>query len=98
MSEIYIPPTRSPLNDIVYGSVSSVYSLAGTVLQADRGEEPQVAGVVSKSIEHPFDLVKVRLQSQPLDRPFKFTGPLDCFIQTVKGEGVKALWRVSAFK
>lgn len=55
----------------------------------------QVAGVVSKSIEHPFDLVKVRLQSQPLDRPFKFAGPLDCFIQTVKGEGVKALWRVS---
>ncbi|GAA5871273.1 hypothetical protein JCM16303_000702 [Sporobolomyces ruberrimus] len=51
------------------------------------------AGIVSKLFEHPFDLVKVRLQSQPLDRPLRFKGPLDCMIQTFKGEGLRGLWR-----
>ncbi|GAA5866960.1 hypothetical protein JCM1840_005921 [Sporobolomyces johnsonii] len=51
------------------------------------------AGIVSKLFEHPFDLVKVRLQSQPLDRPLRFNGPLDCMIQTFKGEGLRGLWR-----
>ncbi|GAA6017226.1 hypothetical protein JCM11491_001859 [Sporobolomyces phaffii] len=50
-------------------------------------------GIVSKLFEHPFDLVKVRLQSQPLDRPLRFKGPLDCMIQTFKGEGLRGLWR-----
>ena len=39
--------------------------------------------------------VKVRLQSQPTDRPLTFTGPLDCFKQTVKQEGIRGLYRVS---
>ncbi|KAM0748495.1 mitochondrial carrier [Meredithblackwellia eburnea MCA 4105] len=51
------------------------------------------AGIASKLVEHPLDLVKVRLQSQPLDQPAKFKGPLDCLIQTFKGEGLKGLWR-----
>ncbi|KAL8292212.1 hypothetical protein RQP46_001678 [Phenoliferia psychrophenolica] len=51
------------------------------------------AGIVSKLVEHPLDLVKVRLQSQPLDQPLKFNGPVDCMIQTFKGEGIKGLWR-----
>ncbi|GAA6060033.1 hypothetical protein JCM10212_001030 [Sporobolomyces blumeae] len=51
------------------------------------------AGIVSKLFEHPFDLVKVRLQSQPLDRPLRFKGPLDCMIQTFQGEGLRGLWR-----
>ncbi|GAA5910488.1 uncharacterized protein JCM6883_003025 [Sporobolomyces salmoneus] len=54
---------------------------------------PQQASIVSKLFEHPFDLVKVRLQSQPLDRPLRFKGPLDCMIQTFKGEGLRGLWR-----
>ncbi|GAA5952868.1 hypothetical protein JCM3765_002991 [Sporobolomyces pararoseus] len=53
----------------------------------------QQASIVSKLFEHPFDLVKVRLQSQPLDRPLRFKGPLDCMIQTFKGEGLRGLWR-----
>jgi len=52
-----------------------------------------VAGMTSKLFEHPFDLVKVRLQSQPTDRPASFTGPLDCFKQTVTKEGWKGLYR-----
>ncbi|BGP25291.1 mitochondrial carrier protein, amino-acid transporter arg-13 [Rhodotorula toruloides] len=51
------------------------------------------AGIVSKLFEHPFDLTKVRLQSQPLDRPLRFTGPWDCIVQTYRNEGVPAFWR-----
>ncbi|KAM0789301.1 hypothetical protein ACM66B_000141 [Microbotryomycetes sp. NB124-2] len=51
------------------------------------------AGIVSKLFEHPFDLVKVRLQSQPLDQPLKFNGPWDCMAKTFKKEGLRGLWR-----
>ena len=51
--------------------------------------------MIAKVFEHPFDLVKVRLQSQPWDRPARFSGPLDCFVQTFKGEGLRGLYRVS---
>ncbi|KAK4684864.1 hypothetical protein P7C73_g5302, partial [Tremellales sp. Uapishka_1] len=52
-----------------------------------------VAGMTAKVFEHPFDLVKVRLQSQPTDRPLSFTGPLDCFKQTYSKEGWRGLYR-----
>ncbi|KAK4051327.1 mitochondrial ornithine carrier protein [Microbotryomycetes sp. JL201] len=51
------------------------------------------AGIVSKLFEHPFDLVKVRLQSQPLDQPLKFKGPWDCMVKTFQKEGLSGLWR-----
>lgn len=38
--------------------------------------------------------VKVRLQSQPTDRPLSFTGPFDCFKQTYMKEGLRGLYRV----
>ncbi|KAI9669075.1 MAG: hypothetical protein M1831_000667 [Alyxoria varia] len=46
------------------------------------------AGIVGKYIEYPFDTVKVRLQSQPEGRPPLYTGPLDCFRQSIKKDGV----------
>ncbi|WWC59575.1 uncharacterized protein I303_102132 [Kwoniella dejecticola CBS 10117] len=52
-----------------------------------------VAGMVAKVFEHPFDLVKVRLQSQPTDRPATFKGPWDCFTQTRQKEGLFGLYR-----
>jgi ornithine carrier protein len=71
-----------------------------------------MAGMVAKIFEHPFDLgppltpwctasvlidiVKVRLQSQPTDRPLSFKGPFDCFKQTYLNEGIKGLYRVSS--
>lgn len=45
-------------------------------------------------MEHPLDLTKVRLQSQPLDRPPRYTGPWDCIVQTYRTEGIRAFWRV----
>ncbi|CAG7557013.1 unnamed protein product [Fusarium equiseti] len=52
-----------------------------------------VAGAVGKYIEYPFDTVKVRLQSQPDHLPLRYTGPLDCFRQSIKSDGVLGLYR-----
>ncbi|TPX16661.1 uncharacterized protein E0L32_003602 [Thyridium curvatum] len=52
-----------------------------------------VAGIVGKYIEYPFDTVKVRLQSQPDHLPLRYTGPLDCFKQSIKADGVLGLYR-----
>ncbi|KAF4512376.1 hypothetical protein G6O67_001526 [Ophiocordyceps sinensis] len=52
-----------------------------------------VAGVVGKYIEYPFDTVKVRLQSQPDHLPLRYKGPLDCFRQSIKSDGLLSLYR-----
>lgn len=51
------------------------------------------AGVIGKSIEYPFDTVKVRLQSQPDTLPLLYQGPLDCFRQALRAEGITGLYR-----
>ena len=53
-----------------------------------------IAGMLSKVFEHPFDLTKVRLQSQVLDSTARFSGPIDCLTQTWKYEGIRGLYRV----
>lgn len=55
----------------------------------------QIAGMVSKVFDHPFDLCKVRLQAQVLDHSARFRGPVDCLTQTWKNEGIRGLYRVS---
>ncbi|KAG5637203.1 hypothetical protein H0H81_005416 [Sphagnurus paluster] len=52
-----------------------------------------IAGMVSKVFEHPFDLTKVRLQSQVLDSSARFSGPIDCLTKTWKNEGIRGLYR-----
>ena len=54
----------------------------------------QVAGMVSKVFEHPFDLCKVRLQAQVLDNSARFNGPIDCLMSTWQNEGFRGLYRV----
>ncbi|KAF2662884.1 mitochondrial carrier [Lophiostoma macrostomum CBS 122681] len=51
------------------------------------------AGIVGKYIEYPFDTVKVRLQSQPDHLPLRYTGPLDCFKQSLKQDGFIGIYR-----
>jgi ornithine carrier protein len=53
--------------------------------------------MLSKIFEHPFDLAKVRLQSQVLDEKARFSGPLHCLHDTWKNEGIRGLYRASAF-
>ncbi|MBE3044631.1 MC/SLC25 family protein [Candidatus Bathyarchaeota archaeon] len=48
---------------------------------------------MGKYIEYPFDTVKVRLQSQPSNLPLQYTGPLDCFRQSIKADGLRGLYR-----
>ncbi|RDW95247.1 putative mitochondrial amino acid transporter ARG-13 [Coleophoma crateriformis] len=52
-----------------------------------------IAGVAGKYIEYPFDTVKVRLQSQPDHQPLRYKGPLDCFRQSLRSEGLSGLYR-----
>ncbi|KAF6236602.1 hypothetical protein HO173_005383 [Letharia columbiana] len=52
-----------------------------------------IAGVIGKTIEYPFDTVKVRLQSQPDTLPLRYQGPLDCFRQSLRKEGITGLYR-----
>lgn len=49
--------------------------------------------MAGKVIEYPFDTVKVRLQSQPDHLPLRYTGPLDCFRQSVRADGIRGLYR-----
>ncbi|WFD33978.1 mitochondrial ornithine carrier protein [Malassezia cuniculi] len=43
-------------------------------------------------IEHPFDLIKVRLQTQPMHPVPQYAGAFDCFRKLVAAEGVKGLF------
>ncbi|KAF4591730.1 Mitochondrial substrate carrier family protein L [Ophiocordyceps camponoti-floridani] len=53
-----------------------------------------VAGIFSGAsklaVGHPFDTIKVRLQTSPRSR---FSGPVQCLLQTVRGEGFRALYK-----
>ncbi|KAM0285632.1 hypothetical protein ACHAQH_001338 [Verticillium albo-atrum] len=48
------------------------------------------SGVSKLTVGHPFDTVKVRLQTTDASR---FAGPLQCVAQTVRNEGVLALYK-----
>lgn len=52
-----------------------------------------MAGVVGKLVEYPFDTIKVRLQSQPDHLPLRYTGPADCFRQSIQHGGICSLYR-----
>ncbi|KAI0468096.1 carrier protein YMC2 [Xylaria cf. heliscus] len=48
------------------------------------------SGIAKLSVGHPFDTVKVRLQTTD---PQRFSGPLQCVVQTVRHEGVRGLYK-----
>lgn len=52
-----------------------------------------IAGIVGKYIEYPFDTIKVRLQSQPDGLPLRYNGPIDCFRQSFRADGMRGLYR-----
>ncbi|MCJ1315493.1 hypothetical protein MMC15_000813 [Xylographa vitiligo] len=52
-----------------------------------------IAGIIGKTIEYPFDTIKVRLQSQPSSLPLLYTGPLDCIRQSLRADGLPGLYR-----
>ncbi|KAH8599398.1 mitochondrial carrier domain-containing protein [Bisporella sp. PMI_857] len=48
------------------------------------------SGVTKLAVGHPFDTIKVRLQTSEKS---KFRGPLDCLLQTIRKEGVFGLYK-----
>ncbi|KAM3538454.1 hypothetical protein ARSEF1564_008634 [Beauveria bassiana] len=46
------------------------------------------SGIAKLTVGHPFDTVKVRLQSSD-----RFKGPLECVLQTIRLEGVRGLYK-----
>ncbi|OAA58235.1 Mitochondrial carrier domain protein [Cordyceps fumosorosea ARSEF 2679] len=46
------------------------------------------SGIAKLTVGHPFDTVKVRLQTSD-----RFKGPLECVLQTVRLEGVRGLYK-----
>ncbi|KAJ3355575.1 hypothetical protein HDU83_003242 [Entophlyctis luteolus] len=57
-----------------------------------------IAGVIGKYVEFPFDTIKVRLQTQPLNSHNAisaptFTGPMDVLRQTLRKEGFLGLYK-----
>jgi|SRR5579871_4742887 len=48
------------------------------------------SGFAKLSVGHPFDTIKVRLQTSQRSQ---FKGPLDCVLQTVRNEGFRGLYK-----
>ncbi|KAK4236280.1 hypothetical protein C8A03DRAFT_35847 [Achaetomium macrosporum] len=48
------------------------------------------SGIAKLSVGHPFDTIKVRLQTTTSTR---FSGPLQCLLQTIRHEGVFGLYK-----
>ncbi|KAH8811680.1 mitochondrial carrier domain-containing protein [Xylogone sp. PMI_703] len=48
------------------------------------------SGIAKLSVGHPFDTIKVRLQTAPKSQ---FSGPLQCLLQTIRNEGPAALYK-----
>ncbi|PWN40617.1 mitochondrial carrier [Ceraceosorus guamensis] len=61
------------------GKVSAKGSFAGIV-----------SGATKMAVGHPFDTIKVRLQCTPYGT---YRGPLDCFLQLARKEGLRALYK-----
>lgn len=52
-----------------------------------------LAGVASWMFCYPLDVIKTRLQAQPVTYPMKYSGIADCFRKSVREEGFRVLWR-----
>ena len=48
------------------------------------------SGIAKLSVGHPFDTIKVRLQTT---KSSQFRGPVDCLYQTLRNEGVRGLYK-----
>ena len=48
------------------------------------------SGIAKLTVGHPFDTIKVRLQTSEKKQ---FTGPVDCLLQTIRKEGVGGLYK-----
>ncbi|GAB5368027.1 hypothetical protein AAMO2058_001282500 [Amorphochlora amoebiformis] len=55
-----------------------------------------LAGLCATSASSPFDVVKSRVMSQPVDamgRGLRYKGMIDCFKKSLQAEGISFMWR-----
>ena len=50
-----------------------------------------LSGVINVTAMNPFDVISVRLYNQPSNTIKLYTGPIDCFVKTIKTEGPRGL-------
>ncbi|KJZ76310.1 hypothetical protein HIM_04392 [Hirsutella minnesotensis 3608] len=79
----------------VAGVFSGIAKLSGAshfspISITDNGHLLTLSCLASLAVGHPFDTVKVRLQTTKAQR---FSGPLQCAAQTVRNEGVAGLYK-----
>ena len=73
--------TSTKKHAVIHSPIS--YSIAGTV-----------GGLISVTVGHPLDTIKVRLQAaEVLSQRTKFRGTIDCITQTIRKEGGSALFK-----
>lgn len=68
-------------SEVSFARRTAKNSLAGTA-----------AGIAGCLVGHPFDTLKVRLQTQPVHNPV-YKGLVDCFLKTMKWEGIGGLYK-----
>lgn len=77
----------------VMSSAVSVDPYRGAKLLARDIFGGTLAGIAVTFVGHPFDTLKVRLQTQPNMHPPLYSGLVDCFRKTLKWEGASGLYR-----
>ncbi|CCX34821.1 Similar to Amino-acid transporter arg-13; acc. no. Q01356 [Pyronema omphalodes CBS 100304] len=93
-SVVTVPIAPAPLMaEIAPAAMDAPITEATSITAAKDIAYGSLAGMIGKVIEYPFDTVKVRLQSQPDTRPLLYKGPLDCFLQGVRQDGIRGLYR-----
>jgi solute carrier family 25 carnitine/acylcarnitine transporter 20/29 len=66
-------------------------TVAGAYPRASKFAAGYVSGMCLVLVGHPFDTIKVRLQTQGADG--KFVGMTDCVKQTVAKEGIRGVYK-----
>lgn len=78
---ILITPHPNPSTEISFARRTFKNVVSGTI-----------SGIAGCIVGHPFDTLKVRLQTQPTHAPI-YNGLIDCFIKTLKWEGIGGLYK-----
>ncbi|OBZ87294.1 Mitochondrial substrate carrier family protein L [Choanephora cucurbitarum] len=50
------------------------------------------SGITKLVVGHPFDTVKIRMQTTSRSDG-RFNGPLDCFLKTIRNEGIRGIYK-----
>lgn len=81
------PDTQELSNEAIVPSQPAKAALSGNYKGFVAGI---FSGIAKLSVGHPFDTIKVRLQTSERTQ---FRGPVDCVMQTLRKEGLKGLYK-----